>query len=178
MTDNPCFNCGQKGHVVKDCPRDLNEDLVNKRKQAYLEEKKKKKASPERPNNGDDGCGGGAGHGNGGTASGGGHGGRGSQSSTGRNPKWAPPKEGEDGLKFIWTQNLGKQPYKWNTETNRWDMIVSVPAANGSPNGSTTNNGGRINNAATTESASTTTEQMQAEITNLQKRIQALNEQL
>jgi hypothetical protein len=72
---------------------------------------------------------------------------------------------------------LGKQPYKkWNTETNHWDMIVSVPAANGSPNGtgtssSRTNNGGRINNAAASESPSTTTEQMGAEITNLQKQI-------
>jgi hypothetical protein len=66
---------------------------------------------------------------------------------------------------------------------NRWDMSVSVPAANGSPSGtgsntSTNNNGGRINNAAATEPAGTTTEQMRAEIANLQKRIQALNEKL
>jgi hypothetical protein len=62
-------------------------------------------------------------------------------------------------------------------------MIVSVPAANGSTSGtgsntSTNSNGSRINNAAATESAGTTTEQMRAEIANLQKRIQALNEQL
>jgi hypothetical protein len=39
MLDSP----GQKGHVVKECPHKLNEEQVNKRRQAYLEEKKKRK---------------------------------------------------------------------------------------------------------------------------------------
>jgi hypothetical protein len=37
MSNSPCFNCGQKGHVVKECPCELNEEQVNKRRQTYLE---------------------------------------------------------------------------------------------------------------------------------------------
>ena len=40
--ENPCFNCGNTGHAVKNCPEPRNPDRIQKNKNTFFEAKKQK----------------------------------------------------------------------------------------------------------------------------------------
>ena len=40
-----CFNCKQKGHGVGDCPRPLNQNVIDKNCQAYFKKKKERQGN-------------------------------------------------------------------------------------------------------------------------------------
>ena len=40
-----CFNCKQKGHGVGDCPRPLNQNVIDKNRQAYFKKKKERQGN-------------------------------------------------------------------------------------------------------------------------------------
>lgn len=46
-----CFNCGEKGHLIVDCPKPRNEEQVKKRTEAFKEERKRSKDAPKRQTN-------------------------------------------------------------------------------------------------------------------------------
>lgn len=41
IEDWMCFNCGDKGHIIEDCPKARDEEAIRARKNAYREEKEK-----------------------------------------------------------------------------------------------------------------------------------------
>jgi hypothetical protein len=189
LVNSTCFNCGSTQHMLPECDKPTDEQRIEANKKKYLEAKKKakeaKRGSPGNNNNGSGSNGnqnGSAGNGSG-TRSG-----NGSGAPTPRPNKWRPPDNGAGDQRFIWTRSHGSQPYKWNPQTRRWDLMVPIPSSNGGANSagpdSTTSdkapagtgNGGAANTAAAPTPAPNT--DMRAMVADLERQLQLLNAQL
>lgn len=69
-----CWNCGQAGHSLKDCPKPKNNDLIEQRKKQFKEAKKKEKKDGK---------------------------GKGENRTSKAKGKWAPPTESEKNRRII-----------------------------------------------------------------------------
>lgn len=69
-----CWNCGANGHSVKECTKPMNQDAINKRREAFNEEKKKRNKDGNKDKKKDNG---------------------------GRKAKWAPPQPHEKNRRVI-----------------------------------------------------------------------------
>jgi hypothetical protein len=188
LVTGTCFNCGSKDHMLPDCPKPTDNKRITANKQKYLDAKKKAKADqtgssapPSLPhgtnktqpsqrtlptNNG---------NGNNGTPS-------------ERLSKWDPPREGGSQNRFIWTRTHGNQPYQFNPQTCRWDMMVPIPASSQGANTGTggtasTSSANSSNTQAKSPSANTAragdnTAELRAKLAELQRQMEAINEQL
>jgi hypothetical protein len=185
LVTGTCFNCGSKDHMLPDCPKPTDDKRIAANKQKYLDAKKKAKADQtgssappstshgtnnaqpsqrtHRTNNG---------NGSNGTPS-------------ERPSKWDPPREGASQNRFIWTRTHGNQPYQFNPQTRRWDMMVPIPASNQGANtgtGGTTSTSSANTQAkppsANTARAGDNTAELRAKLAELQRQMESINEQL
>ena len=125
-----CFNCGEEGHMLKDCKKPENLEMQAKLRKEQRAEWKANK----RTGNGGRG-GGGRGGGRGGGGRGRGEGGRGSGRGGGGTNKWCPPASHENGRRLINVRGT-LIPHKYNAETKRWDAErASGLVANGGGGG-------------------------------------------
>jgi hypothetical protein len=177
--------------LLPECDKPTDEQRIEANKKKYIESKKKAREAKKNGSNGSNGNG----SGNSGTQQ---QTSNGSGSSPARNPtnrpnKWRPPAEGESDQRFIWTRSHGSQPYKFNRQTGRWDMMVSIPASNGGANNGpppTDNSTGAVNNAASNTQVSSNGQNpaaanaassgpdVRAQIAEMQRQLQILNDQL
>jgi hypothetical protein len=171
MGTGTCFNCGSKDHMLPECPKDVDQVRIDANKKKYIESKKKLKDN-KKDNKGKS-------NGSSNKKDSGSNG-----SSTGRLNKWRPPDEGGKDQRFIWTHTHGKQPYKWNATTHRWDIMVTIPASNNGANsgasantastGTTTTGGEAAANAASAGQSM----DVRAQLAELQRQFQKINDQL
>lgn len=176
LLTSTCFNCGSPDHTVPDCPTPHDSTRIDANKSKYMEEKRRLKAE-RRPGQGSGGRGNGS-------STGGGRGGQGTNAN--QTDKWRPPSEGGDTQRFIHTRTLGSQPYKWNPQTQRWDIMVSIPASNhGANSGSSANTTSAppaeteavLNTYGSSDSGDDASA-LRAQLAEMQRQIQRLNDQI
>lgn len=191
LVNGTCFNCGSSQHMLPDCDKPSDDTRIEANKKKYLEAKKKakeiKKGSSGNAKGGSTGTS--TQPGNSSNTSGNSNGNK-SGSPTSRPNKWRPPDEGAGDQRFIWTRSHGSQPYKWNPQTRRWDLMVSIPSSNGGANSSARpetstsgatpsgNGGGGAANTAAAPSSNASTSEMRAIVADLERQIQLINAQL
>jgi len=108
-----CFNCGQQGHVVKDCTKPLNREKQKELRNNFRSQNRSEPSS------------GGRGPGGNRTDRSAGRG-SGKKSTEGDRTvnKFAPPGKNENGHRHIQVKD-GVLPHKWNPVTKRWDRQVA-----------------------------------------------------
>jgi hypothetical protein len=168
--------------MLPDCPKPTDNKRIAANKQKYLDVKKKAKADqtgssapPSTP------------HGTNSTqpsqrtiCTNNGNGSNGTPSE--RPSKWDPPREGDSQNRFIWTRTHGNQPYHFNPQTRRWDMM---PASNQGANTGTcsTASTSSANTQAKSPLANTAqavdnTAELCAKLAKLHRQMESINEQL
>ena len=190
LVTGTCFNCGSKDHMLPDCPKPTDSRRISANKQKYMDAKKQAKANHRGPSttpaNGTSNTTQPAQNGARTQAS------NNNGSSQDRPSKWAPPREGGPQQRFIWTRTHGNQPYQFNSQTQRWDMMVPIPASNQGANAgasgtlSTSSTVSSSNQsrqskspaAANTASNGNNTADLRAQMAELQRQMEALNAQL
>lgn len=118
-SDQTCFNCGQKGHGVSDCPKPKNEDKIKENRSKFFELKTRNRDSE-------------SGHGRNGRGRGRGgrfRGGRGNgrNNGRGRGHDWSEPRPDERHQRVI-----RNKPHIWNPQTKRWlqdttGLLAQIP---------------------------------------------------
>jgi Zinc knuckle len=86
-----CWNCGQEGHMLKECTRAVNQSAIDARKKAFNEAKAKVKKEKQEGKKEDD------------------------KKEVPRTGKWAPPQPGEKNKRVI-----NGKPMFWHFKTQRW----------------------------------------------------------
>lgn len=109
-TNKGCWNCGEDGHLARDCPHEKNEARI---KQHCAEQKQQHRND----NHGHKQGGGGGGGGGGGSSAGGG----GKQPNIPRTGKWTPPSKGEHNKRWI-NHNNTTLRYWWHKDTSFWKV--------------------------------------------------------
>jgi Zinc knuckle len=86
-----CWNCGQEGHMLKDCTRVVSQSSIDARKKAFKEAKTKAKKAKQDGKKDDE------------------------KKETPRTGKWAPPQPNERNKRAI-----NGKPMFWHFKTQRW----------------------------------------------------------
>ena len=116
LAEDTCWNCGQKGHRLTDCPHPKNDKQIEVNRKAYNAAKAKQGdgSSDNRNDRRSDRR----------------RGGHRSKKSHGNDPQYAPPKKGEGNKRVI-----DNKPMFWHYKTKRWvdDKFPSGSAHTAAP---------------------------------------------
>jgi hypothetical protein len=160
-----CFNCGAN-HSVSTCPKPKDDARITAARQSYFDNKRKARNSPAKPPDGSVP--------------------RNPSSSAGQSTptKWRSPGPNEDPFRFIWTRPLGTQPYRWDTQSNRWELMGQPEAASSSsstlaptPSPSTGAPAANVAQPPSTPTPSSDSD-VRAQVAELHRALQALNDRL
>jgi hypothetical protein len=183
-----CFNCGSKDHVLPACPKERNEQRIAANKSKFREQKKLAKAASKSNGKGQPSASKGTTDSSDTHSTGSSSGQSSSTSNNTARDKFRPPSEGESHQRFIWTRSHGSQPYKWNTQTNRWDIMVPLPTSNQGANNRTSSGQRRDSGEASSSSLTTASSTklsdgtsdaaLRARLAEMERKLQQLNDKL